>query len=110
MKKILTTVMLLLISSIATAQTSYIKKDSNGVIEETGFIDKDGLKDSVWYSYSNNIITAEAHYTHGVKCGLWKTYHENGAVMYLIPYVNGIKKGDAFFLDPKGALVSSKKY
>lgn len=110
MKKILTTVMLLLISSIAFSQEPYIKKSIDGQVEETGFYDSSGLKDSTWISYANGRITGEAHFNHGVKTGFWKTFHENGTVMYLIPYINGLKKGEAFQWDNTGDLVSSKKY
>jgi len=101
----------ILMSSFVLAQKKFEKKFTNGLIEETGFFDKTGLKDSVWISYNEKgILIGEGHFSHGIKTGIWKTFYEDGKIMFEIPYVEGHKKGEGKQFSQEGELIASKDY
>lgn len=101
----------ILISSFTIAQKKFEKKFTNGFIEETGFFDKTGLKDSVWTSYNEKgILIGEGHFSHGIKIGVWKTFYEDGKIMFEIPYVGGYKKGEGKQFKQTEELIASKNY
>ena len=67
MKKYLISAMFLLIGSVLNAQeeeiTMVVSKYSNNTIEQTGFIDQDGKKDSTWIHVTNGIVLARSDRT-----------------------------------------------
>ena len=95
MKKYLISVMFLLIGYNLFAQeeiTMVVSKYSNNTIEQVGFLDQNGKKDSTWtiYNESGKII-GEGSYSHGVKEGYWYSYNDNGNKIFAVFYIGRIK-------------------
>ena len=94
--------MFLLIGSVLNAQeeeiTMVVSKYSNNTIEQPGFIDQDGKKDSTWIQYNESgQIVGEGSYSHGIKDGYWYCYNDNGKKIFEVLYVDGEKrKGKQF--------------
>lgn len=110
-RNIFIALLFILLTTSGFAQKKIEKKFTNGTIAQTGFIDKDTLRDGMWFQYnSNGNLIAEAYYNHGVKVGIWKTYYDNGNIMFEIPYSDGIKKGEGRQCDNTGLLIASKNY
>ena len=114
MKKNLILVMFLLIGYISYAQeeeiTMVVSKYRNNTIEQTGFVDQNGKKDSTWTQYNEEgKIIGIASYSHGIKNGYWFIYNDNGQKMFEVLYVNGEKrKGKQW--DDVGHLIDSRKW
>jgi len=70
-RNIFIALLLILSVNVCIAQTKIEKKYNNGIIEQTGYLDKNNLKDSTWLQYNQaGILTAEAYFKNGVKVGV----------------------------------------
>ncbi len=55
--------------------TMVIMKDSNNIIEQIGYLDQDGKKDSIWTQYNAfGVVIGIGSYSHGIKDGYWYLY------------------------------------
>jgi len=57
------------------------------------FTDKNGLKQGVWETYENNILTSIGEYKDGEKEGIWEFWYDNGEKMEEGNYRSGLKIG-----------------
>ena len=113
MKKYLISVMFLLIGSILNAQEEEIimvvSKYNNNTIEQSGFIDQNGKKDSTWTLYNETGgIIGVGSYSHGVKEGYWYSYNDNGDKIFEVLYVNGEKRKGKLCLNKSSYLKDSR--
>ena len=114
MKKYLILVMFLLFGHILYSQeeeiTMVVSKYSNNTIEQTGYLDLTGKKDSTWTIYNEEgKIVGIGEYTHGVKNGYWYCYNDNGRKIFEVLYVNGkMKKGKQW--DDDGHLIDERTW
>lgn len=114
MKKYLITVMFLLFGHILYSQeeeiTMVVSKYSNNTIEQVGYLDQKGKKDSTWTQYNEEgEIIGVGSYSHGVKNGYWYCYNDNGRKIFEVLYVNGEKrKGKQW--DDEGHLIDKRKW
>ena len=104
MKKYIISVMFLLISYVLLAQeeiTMVVLKYDNNTIEQVGYLDQNGKKDSVWTQYNESgKVIGEGSYSHGVK---------NGRKIFEVLYINGEKrKGKQW--DDEGHLIDKRKW
>jgi antitoxin component YwqK of YwqJK toxin-antitoxin module len=114
MKKYLISVMFLLIGYILYAQeeeiTMVVSKYSNNTIEQVGFLDQNGKKDSTWTIYNESgSIVGVGTYSHGVKEGYWYSYNDNGDKIFEVLYVNGEKRKGKQWND-EGHLIDKRKW
>jgi antitoxin component YwqK of YwqJK toxin-antitoxin module len=114
MKKYLISAMFLLIGYISYGQeeeiTMVVSKYSNNTIEQSGFIDQNGKKDSTWTQYNESgKVVGVGSYSHGLKEGYWYCYNDNGKKIFEVLYVNGEKrKGKQW--DDNGRLIDKRKW
>ena len=113
MKKYIISVMFLLISYVLLAQeeiTMVVLKYDNNTIEQVGYLDQNGKKDSVWTQYNESgKVVGEGSYSHGVKNGYWYCYNDNGRKIFEVLYINGEKrKGKQW--DDDGHLIDKRKW
>jgi antitoxin component YwqK of YwqJK toxin-antitoxin module len=114
MKKYLISAMFLLIGYISYAQeeeiTMVVSKYSNNTIEQTGFLDQKGKKDSTWTQYNESgKVVGVGSYSHGLKEGYWYSYNDNGKKIFEVLYVDGEKiKGKQW--DDEGHLIDKRKW
>lgn len=106
MKKIITLVFCVLLSLTLNAQTrEVIVKDSSGNITETGYLNENNEKESIWIVYNvKGVIVSSTEYKDGKKNGICRMYDEYGHITFKVEYINGKKhKGKQW--DEKGRLI-----
>jgi antitoxin component YwqK of YwqJK toxin-antitoxin module len=114
MKKYLISVMFLLFGHILYSQeeeiTMVVSTYSNNTIEQKGFLDKNGKKDSIWTQYDEvGRVIGVGSYSHGVKDGYWYCYNDKGRKIFEVLYIKGEKiKGKQW--NDKGRLIDKRKW
>ena len=106
MKKIITLAVCVLLSLTLNAQTTeVIVKDSSGNITETGYLNENNEKESIWIVYNvKGVIVSSTEYKDGKKNGICRMYDEYGHITFKVEYINGKKhKGKQW--DEKGRLI-----
>ena len=93
MKKIITLAVCVLLSLTLNAQTTeVIVKDSSGNITETGYLNENNEKESIWIVYNvKGVIVSSTEYKDGKKNGICRMYDEYGHITFKVEYINGKK-------------------
>ena len=106
MKTVITLAVCVLLSLTLNAQTTeVIVKDSSGNITETGYLNENNEKESIWIVYNvKGLIVSSTEYKDGKKNGICRMYDEYGHITFKVEYINGKKhKGKQW--DEKGRLI-----
>lgn len=53
--------------------------------------------------HENGALASEGNYEHGVENGLWRDFHENGQIAAEGDYFNGVEAGEWKYWDMNGA-------
>ena len=111
MKTVITLAVCVLLSLILNAQTTeVIVKDSNGKIIESGFLNENNEKESVWIAYNDKgAVVSVMEYKNGKKDGTCRMYDDKGNVTFKVEYVNGKKRRGRQW-DEKGHLIDSRTW
>ena len=113
MKRYIMCLVFILLGYISLSQedvTMVIMKDSNNIIEQTGYLDQDGKKDSIWTQYNAfGVVIGIGSYSHGIKDGYWYCYNDSGRKIFEVYYIHGEKrKGKQW--DDTGHLIDKRKW
>lgn len=113
MKRLIISLLFILVGYISLSQeevTMVIMKDSNNNIEQTGYLDQEGKKDSVWTQYNEmGVVIGIGSYSHGVKEGYWYSYNDSGKKIFEVLYIHGEKrKGKQW--DDMGHLIDKRHW
>ena len=113
MKRYIMCLVFILLGYISLSQeevTMVIMKDSNNIIEQTGYLDQDGKKDSIWTQYNAfGVVIGIGSYSHGIKDGYWYCYNDSGRKIFEVLYIHGEKrKGKQW--DDTGHLIDKRKW
>jgi antitoxin component YwqK of YwqJK toxin-antitoxin module len=111
MKRVITLVVCVLLSLTLNAQTTeVIVKDSSGKIIESGFLNENNEKESVWIAYNDKgAVVSVTEYKNGKKNGISRMYDDNGHVTFKVEYKNGKKRRGRQW-DEKGHLIDSRTW
>lgn len=111
MKRVITLVVCVLLSLTLNAQTTeVIVKDSSGKIIESGFLNENNEKESVWIAYNDKgAVVSVTEYKNGKKNGISRMYDDNGHVTFKVEYKNGKKRRGRQW-DDKGHLIDSRTW
>jgi antitoxin component YwqK of YwqJK toxin-antitoxin module len=95
---------------IAQQKTYHKSYDTNGILEEEGWV-KNGLKNEYWITYfPNKIIAAKGHFKAGLKEKYWYFYQPNGALEKEGHFSLGLMSDWWVFYDEKGAVIRKIQY
>jgi len=110
--KIITLLVVALISTLASAQKVQMVFNANGVPEEMTLVDDNGVR--IGYSNIYNasgILVMALNYSNGVPNGVWSRYDDKtGKIRESFTYVNGKLNGERFWYDESGAIIRSVVY
>jgi antitoxin component YwqK of YwqJK toxin-antitoxin module len=69
-----------------------VTKYDNGSVNQIGYINERGFKDSTWTGYyQNGVLWSKAQYDNGQKDGLWSVWGPDGSLYSEVAYRRGKK-------------------